>query len=103
MLLSARSFLWRTVLLLAAFAPFLSRAHQPGLSTVLVDLSTNRITAQLIVSWQELEEAVPLDSNHDRALSDEEFSAAKSRLLKLGETALSIESDGRMLSLKSPV
>ena len=78
------------------------RAHQPGLSSVFLDLGTNRITAQLIVSWQELEESVPLDSNHDRALSDEEFAAAKAKLVRLGEAALSLESDGRMLSLKAP-
>jgi hydrogenase/urease accessory protein HupE len=91
---------------LAAAAWFSLRgahAHQPGLSTVFVDLGTNRITAQIIVSWQELEGAVPLDGNHDRALSDDEFAGAKARLLKLGESAISIESDGRMLALKSPV
>src|SRR5216117_988012 len=76
-----------------------AHAHQPGLSTVFVDLGTNRITAQLILSWQELGGAVLLDSNHDRALSDDEFAGAKARLLKVGESAISIESDGRMLAL----
>ena len=89
--------------LFALLAARVASAHQAGLSTVFVDLGTNRITAQLIVFWQELEGAVPLDGNRDRALSDNEFSAAKSRLLKLGETALSLESDGRMLALTSPV
>jgi hydrogenase/urease accessory protein HupE len=82
--------------------PF-ARAHQPGLSTIFVDLGTNRITAQLIVAWQELDEAVPLDTNRDRTLSEDELTAAKARLVRLGETALSLESDGRMLSLKNPV
>ena len=88
--------------MLLAGGAFLARAHQPGLSTVLVDLGNNRLSAQVIVAWQELENAVPLDSNHDRALSDEEFAAAKTRLLKLGEAAISIESDGQMLALKAP-
>jgi hydrogenase/urease accessory protein HupE len=70
---------------------------------VFVNLETNRLSAQLIVSWQELEEAASLDNNRDRSLSDEEFVAAKTRLARLGETALSFESDGRMLSLKNPV
>jgi hydrogenase/urease accessory protein HupE len=79
------------------------RAHRPGLSTLFVDLGTNRISAQIIVAWQELEAVAPLDTNRDRTLGDDELEAAKARLVRLGETALSIESDGRMLSLKSPV
>ena len=92
----------RSVLLLLTGGAFLARAHQPGLSTVFVDLGSNRISAQVIVAWQELENAVPLDSNRDRALSDEEFAAAKTRLRQLAEVAVSIESDGRMLALKAP-
>lgn len=91
------------ILLLFACGAFAARAHQPGLSTVFVDLGTNRITAQVFVAWQELDASVPLDSNRDRALSDGELAGARTRLLKLGESAISIESDGRMLSLKSPV
>src|ERR1043166_634128 len=87
----------------AWFSVCAGRAHQPGLSTVFVDLGANRITTQLILSWQELEQAVPLDTNHDRTLSDDEFTAAKPPLLNLGEPPLSLESDGRMLALKSPV
>jgi hydrogenase/urease accessory protein HupE len=87
----------------AWFGLISARAHQPGLSTVSLDLGTNRITAQFIVAWQELEDVAALDSNHDRTLSDEEFGVGKARLVRLGETAFSLESDGRMLSLKSPV
>ena len=79
-----------------------ARAHQPGLSTVFVDLGSNRLTAELILAWQELEDAVPLDGNGDRTLSDDEVAAVKARLVRLGETALSFESDGRMLALKAP-
>src|SRR5687768_5277399 len=93
----------RSILLFLVLLALNARAHQPGLSTLFIDLGTNRIAAQLIVAWQELEESLSLDGNRDRTLSDEEFSAAKSRLAKLGESALSAESDGRMLSLKSPV
>lgn len=93
----------RCIIPLFAFVTFAARAHQPGLSTVLVDLGTNRIAVQLILSWQELEGVISLDSNRDRVLSDTEFANAKVQLLKLGESAISIESDGRMLSLKSPV
>lgn len=80
----------------------LGRAHQPGLSTLFVDVSSNRVNAQLIVAWQELELSAPLDTDRDRTLSAEELTAARPRLLRLGESALSFESDGRMLSLKAP-
>jgi hydrogenase/urease accessory protein HupE len=36
-------------------------------------------------------------------LGDDEFAAAKDRLISLGESSMSLESDGRMLSLKAPV
>jgi len=101
--LRGRRFTPLTVVLLSVFSAFVIRAHQPGLSTLFVDLGTNRIAAQLVLAWQELEEIVPLDSNRDRALSDEEFAAARTKLLKVGEPAISIVSDGRMLSLKNPI
>lgn len=92
----------RLAMLTALFCGVVARAHQPGLSTLFLDAGTNRITAQIIVAWQELEPTFPLDSNADKALSAEELAAAKARLLRLAEGALSLESDGRMLSLKAP-
>jgi hydrogenase/urease accessory protein HupE len=77
-------------------------AHQPGLSTLFVDVGSNRVNAQLIVAWHELDASAPLDTNRDRTLSAEELAAARPRLLRLGESALAFESDGRMLSLKAP-
>ncbi len=78
------------------------RAHQPGLSTVFIDLGSNRLTAQLIVAWAELDGTNGLDTNRDRALSTNELAAARPRLLRLAEGALALESDGRMLALKAP-
>ncbi len=80
-----------------------ARAHQAGLSTVLVQLGTNRLTAQLTFAWPELEALTPMDANHDRELSDGEFAAARPFLLKHGEPALAFESDGRMLALTAPI
>src|SRR5688572_30361241 len=98
-----RQIICSTLLPLLLFAGSASHAHQPGLSTIFVDLGTNRIAAQLIVAWTEVDRFVPLDSNRDGVLSDDEFSAASERVRKAGESAVSMESDGRMLSLKSPV
>lgn len=94
-----RNIFFGALLLSALFA----RAHQPGLSTIFVDLGSNQLTAQLILSWQEMDSIVPLDSNHDRALSDTEFADAKAKLARTGESALEIISDGRMLALKKQV
>jgi hydrogenase/urease accessory protein HupE len=79
-----------------------STAHQPGISTLLVQLTTNHIRAQVIVAWRELEDSVPLDSNADQALSAAEFESAQPKLTRLAEGALSLEAGGRMLSLKRP-
>jgi hydrogenase/urease accessory protein HupE len=80
----------------------MARAHQPGLSTLYVDLGTNQLSARLILAWQELDTIVPLDSNQDRALSEAELAAAKAKLSRLAEGALDMVSDGRMLALKKP-
>jgi len=85
---------------LLALAP--ARAHQPGLSTVFVDLGTNQLHARMILAWQELDSLAPLDTNKDRTLSEEELAAAKDRLVRLAEGALDVTSDGRMLALKRP-
>jgi len=100
---SAQRHPWLYLAVMVFMTPWAGRAHQPGLSTVYVDLGTNRIHAQLILAWQELEETVLIDANHDRVLTEAEFTAAKGVLLKLAEPSLSIESDGRMLALTQPV
>ena len=79
-----------------------SRAHAPGLSTVLVDLGSNHLSVQIIVAWPDLDGIFPLDANRDRNLTDEEFASAKAKLARVAESALSIDSDGRMLALKQP-
>ena len=75
------------------------RAHQPGLSTLFVDLHPDHIAADLIVAWRELELLVPLDVNQNGELADSELGAARSNLLALAETAVSLDGDGQMLPL----
>src|SRR5689334_17481303 len=96
------SLLLRVVTLCVFGAAMITRGHQPGLSTVLIDLGSNHLTAQLVLAWQELDGLSPIDSNNDRVLSSEEFEAAKPKLLRMAESALEILSDGRMLALKKP-
>jgi hydrogenase/urease accessory protein HupE len=99
---SPRISLARVALIFLLFSGVFVRAHQPGLSTVFIDLGSNRLTAQLTVAWAELDGTNSLDTNRDRALSAEELAAARPRLLRLAEGALALESDGRMLALKAP-
>jgi len=77
-------------------------AHQPGLSTVLVDLGTNQLRARIILAWQEVEIFVPLDVNRDRTLHEDELASARTNLMRVAEGALDIVSDGRMLALQRP-
>jgi hydrogenase/urease accessory protein HupE len=79
-----------------------ARAHQPGLSSLFVNLGTNQLSVRLIMAWQEVDALVPLDANQDRSVSEAELTAAKSKLSRLAEGALDIVSDGRMLALKRP-
>ena len=97
---------FRTWIVAAAALGFLLtgsrlRAHQPGLSTLFLELGSNRLSAQLILAWEELDGTNALDLNRDRVLSPEELAAARPRLLRLGEGALSLEAGGRMLALKA--
>ena len=97
---------FRTWIVAAAALGFLLtgsrlRAHQPGLSTLFLELGSNRLSAQLILAWEELDGTNALDLNRDRVLSAEELAAARPRLLRLGEGALSLEAGGRMLALKA--
>ncbi len=82
---------------LAGLWPLCARAHQPGLSTLVVQLRTNTLDADLIVSWQEIDGIVSLDLDQDRQLSDDEFAAAQARLLTLASNAVAFESDGSAL------
>jgi len=94
-----RSFRLLIGVLAAAGVAFTARAHQAGISTLTVQLHTNAADAELIVFWPELEEVIPLDSNQDKQLSNDEFAAAKGRLLQLAETAIELEADGKPLRL----
>jgi hydrogenase/urease accessory protein HupE len=90
---------WIPVILSVAFFATTGQAHQPGLSTLFVELRSNTVAVEMIVAWQELESVTPLDANRDRELSESEVASAQSNLLSLTETAVSLESDGRPLQL----
>ena len=48
-------------------------AHDPGLSSVLLRLETNRISAVITFARADIESLIPLDKNQDGHVSPEEF------------------------------
>ncbi len=78
---------------------FVSRAsaHDPGLSNVDVKLENNRLTAQLVYNYVDIEGAVLVDQNMDRTITPEEFNAAKAQLEELARNAMTINVDGTVV------
>ncbi len=90
--------LWHRVwLMMFAALTFGAGAHQPGLSNLAIKLRTNSLEADLIVSWQEVDTIVPLDGDANRELSNDEFAAARARLLNMAQSTIAIETDGKPL------
>ncbi len=74
-----------------------ARAHQPGLSTLVVRLQSNSFAADLIVAWPDVQGIVPVDLDQNRDWSDAEFAATRARLLVLASNAVVLEADGKGL------
>lgn len=72
-------------------------AHDPGLSNVDLKLESNRLTAQLVYNYVDLEGLVMVDQNLDRTITPEEFNAARAQLEQLARGALEINFDGTVI------
>ncbi|HEX4946641.1 MAG TPA: HupE/UreJ family protein [Blastocatellia bacterium] len=84
---------WLLLLLLARPA----FAHDPGLSNVDVKLESNRLTAQLVYNYVDIEGAVLVDKDLDRTITPEEFNAAQAQLEQLARTAIIVNVDGAIV------
>lgn len=80
-------------LLLAA--PWPCDAHDPGLSSGQVRLSTGRIEAELTLARADIESLVPLDADGDGEVSPLELAAAKPALETLARKTWAIRVDDR--------
>ena len=90
--------LWLRLLLVMMFAlVFDARTHQPGLSSLSIQLRDNSLEADLIVAWQEVDTIVPLDGDGNRELSNDEFAAGRARLIGMAQPSLAFETDGQPL------
>jgi hydrogenase/urease accessory protein HupE len=79
--------LWATVAL----------AHDPGLSATEVKLGREAIIAQVTFAPSDLEALLPVDQDHDRRTSGEEFDAARDALESLARALLELTVDGRVI------
>lgn len=73
-------------------------AHDPGLSNVDIKLESNRLTAQLVYNYMDIEGIVPVDKDLNGAITPDEFNAAKAQLEQLARTALELHFDGQVIS-----
>lgn len=58
----------------------LAHAHDPGLSRANIEFNATGTTVQMVFARQDIEALVAMDTNGDRAVTADEFSAAQSRL-----------------------
>ena len=70
-------------------------AHDPGLSAAALRLTDDRMVAHLTLARRELETLVPIDADHDGAVTTEEFTAARPPLQALAHHLLAISSAGQ--------
>jgi hydrogenase/urease accessory protein HupE len=87
-----RSFAFVFVLAATAFA------HDPGLSNLDLKLENNRLTAQLVYNYVDIEGIVPVDKDLDRTITPDEFNAAKPHLEQLARDAIEISFDGQVIA-----
>lgn len=93
--LGARSLL--AALLLALALP--AFAHDPGLSTGDIRLSTDSAVGQLTFAWRDIHLLTPLDTNDDGELTTNEIAAAKAKLDELAAGSLEIRANETALKL----
>ncbi|MBS1813209.1 MAG: HupE/UreJ family protein [Acidobacteria bacterium] len=72
-------------------------AHDPGLSNVDMKLEGNRLTAQLVYNYVDLEGQVMVDKDQDRTITPDEFNAAKPQLEQFAREAIEVNFDGNVL------
>ena len=75
-----------------------AQAHDPGLSNVEMKLESNRLSAQTVYNYADIEGAVLVDKDLDRTITKEEFEAAKASLEQLAKASLEVSYDGKKIA-----
>lgn len=86
------------VVLLASllFAPLVS-AHDPGLSAAEIITGNKGLQAKITFARRDMEVLVPMDTDHDGAVSRTEYTAAYPRLIGLAHRVLFIDIDNQRM------
>jgi hydrogenase/urease accessory protein HupE len=92
-LLRVLIFIW-IFIVVAALSTF---AHDPGLSSVEVQLSAKQTSVKLTFSREEIAAIVPIDTDQDSQITQAEFDAARAQLEELARQAIVINLDGKAL------
>ena len=97
MLTRRRRFLTIAVATLTTAA--LLKAHDPGLSNLVLKVGAEHLDADLAFASSDLEAIVTLDTDQDGRVTAEEFEATRTGLEKIGCGALNAAVNGRELAL----
>ena len=81
-------------LTLLVIAELTAWAHDPGLSGVSVQLQSDRTELTVSMAIRDACQLVPLDANHDGAVTADEFASGRDRLAEAVSAGCQIESDG---------
>src|SRR5688572_8104090 len=92
----------QTVLLALLFGALTAQAHQPGLSSLAVQMRDDRVLVELTLARIDTERFYPLDADKSGAVSPEEFEQARFTLEELSLTMLELTRDGEPLPPDSP-
>ncbi len=83
--------------LCVCFFSFVVRAHDPGLSTMTLQLGTNHLEILITMAVRDAELLTALDTNHDGEVNGEELTAGAAELKKQTGGAIELQADGRVV------
>lgn len=96
--LSSGALVMSLALLFAAAA----QAHQPGLSTLAVQVQNTTLAVHLTLARADTERLYPLDADRDGTVTTNEFEAARLTLEELAFQMVSVTGDNKPLSPEDP-
>jgi hydrogenase/urease accessory protein HupE len=91
---------WLTALFISVAS--LALAHDPGLSTAALKISSDRVEAEIVFARADIEALVPLDADHDGNVSPEEWDGARPELEPLVREALNVRVNAAAIAITEP-
>jgi len=94
-----RSHLERLAVFLSAMllSVFGARAHQPGMSTLAVQVRPEVVMVEITLSRVDAERLYPLDADKNGTVTPAEFDQAQAAMEELGITMVELSADGKLL------